>query len=62
MKRIVTIVAIALAVFTAGIAVARAQYGWTRIPAPCAPTGVSVTASVIAVVCPDDRTVYLKAR
>lgn len=62
MKRIAAIAALALVTFIAGIAVARAQYGWTRIPAPCSPIGLSITGTEVAVICPDDRTVYVKAR
>lgn len=60
MKRYAAIAALALLAFGAGIAAAKAQYGWTRIPAPCAPAGVSITGSEIALICPDDRTVYIK--
>jgi hypothetical protein len=62
MKRVLSVAALALATFAAGVAVARAEFGWTRLSAPCAPTGVALNAQEIAVICPDDRTVYLRLR
>lgn len=48
--------------FIAGFGSARAAFGWQSILAPCVPTGIALSASDIAVTCPGERTIYLRAR
>jgi hypothetical protein len=61
MRQIVAVFAF-VCVFVAGIAVARASYGWLQYSTPCAPTGVALTGNEIAVICPGDEHVYIKQR
>lgn len=61
MRGVLAVVAFIFA-FVAGIAVARAAYGWLQCSTPCVPTGVALTGSEIAVICPGDEHVYIKQR
>lgn len=56
------VLALACAVFALGMGTARAAFGWIQYSTPCAPTGVSVSANEIAIICPDDSHVYIKQR
>jgi len=51
-----------LMVFIFGVGVARAQFGWRFISAPCNPTGVAISSNQVAVICPNEARVYLKDR
>lgn len=62
MKRYAAICALALAIFVAGIAAAKAEFGWERIAAPCAVASLAVNGSEIAVVCEADRNTILIKR
>lgn len=63
MQRFVLIAALALVTFIGGIAVASAQYGWTRLTAPCAVASLALNGNEIAVVCRGDRsTILIKQR
>lgn len=61
-RSIISAVALAAFAFFAGAAVARAAYGWFQYSTPCVPTGVALTGSEIAVICPGDQHVYIKQR
>ena len=53
---------LALVCFMAGITLARADQPWLQYYAPCTPTGVALTNTEIAVICPGDKRVYIKQR
>ena len=61
MRRFLAIAGFVCAFF-AGIAVARATYGWFQYSTPCVPPGLALTGSDIAVICPGDEHVYIKQR
>lgn len=63
MKRFTLIAVIAIATFAGGIAVASAQYGWTRVSAPCAVANLALNGNEIAITCQGDRsTILIKQR
>ncbi len=62
MKRIAAIAVLAVVTFSAGIAAAKAEFGWTRIAAPCAVANLAIHGNEIAVVCAGDRTTILIKR
>lgn len=63
MRRFALSLALAAVTFAAEAPAARAQFiGWTRIPAPCAPTALAVTGEQIAVPSPDDRSISSTGR
>lgn len=51
-----------IAAVAIGAGIARAIYAWERIPTPCVPSGVAMTAAEIVVICPGDRNVYVQPR
>jgi len=60
--RAVLIIALLLFAFVCAFDAARAAYAWYQYSTPCAPTGVAVTASEIAIICHGDEHVYIKQR
>lgn len=56
------VIVLAAVAFVLGIATARAAYGWFQYSTPCVPTGVALTGSEIAIICPGDEHVYIKQR
>lgn len=59
----IAIVAAALVLcFIAGAGIARAYYGWRQVSTPCAPTGVAMNGTTIAIICDGDQHVYIQDR
>lgn len=56
------VAALVLATFVTGVGVARAQFGWRYVSAPCDPIGVALSSNQVAVICPNEARVYLKDR